>query len=67
LRRHQNISDEFLVKIGEKKPVSLSMIKCHGNLVTSTGLRELFRHCAENLEVRLSSYLLLGPVSYVEL
>ena len=50
LTRHQDINDQFLEKIGAKKPVSLSMIKCHGNLVTSSGLRELFRRCAENLE-----------------
>ena len=54
LTRHQDINDQFLEKIGAKKPVSLSMIKCHGNLVTSSGLRELFRRCAENLEVQLS-------------
>ncbi|CAB3985093.1 F-box LRR-repeat 7 [Paramuricea clavata] len=50
LRRNQNINDEFLEKIGSKKPVSLSLIKCRGNLVTSSGLRELFRRCADNLE-----------------
>ena len=55
MRRNHNINDEFLEKIGSKRPVSLSLIKCHGNHVTSSGLRELFRRCAEKLEVGLSS------------
>lgn len=50
LNRNQNMCDEFLEKIGSRKPVSLSLIKCRGNQVTSSGLRELFRRCAENLE-----------------
>lgn len=59
LKRKQNISDEFLKKIGAKRPVSLSLIKCHGNLVTSSGLRELFRRCADNLEVGLGTVCFL--------
>lgn len=53
LKKNQNMCDDFLEKIGSRKPVSLSLIQCRGNLVTSTGLRELFRRCSENLEVRL--------------
>ena len=51
LEKNHNMCDEFLEKIGSRKPVSLSLIRCRGNLVTSRGLRELFRRCAENLEV----------------
>ncbi|XP_046860383.1 uncharacterized protein LOC124453627 isoform X2 [Xenia sp. Carnegie-2017] len=50
LTRNHSINDETMEKIGAKKPISLSFIKCRGNDVTANGLRELFRRCAASLQ-----------------
>ena len=59
--RHITISktdtlwNDWLEKIGEHKPVSLSILKCRGEKVTRDGLRGLFRACADSLQVKYST------------
>ncbi|XP_041466319.1 uncharacterized protein LOC121416865 [Lytechinus variegatus] len=46
----RDLTDFYLTHIGEKHPVSLTLHKCRGNLVTENGLRNLFRSCADSLQ-----------------
>lgn len=45
------VKDDWLIQIGLRCPVSLSLIQCRGDAVTANGLRELFRECADSLKV----------------
>eukprot|EP00057_Strongylocentrotus_purpuratus_P001885 XP_003723417.1 PREDICTED: uncharacterized protein LOC100889573 [Strongylocentrotus purpuratus] len=47
---NRDLTDFYLTYIGEKHPVSLTLHKCRGNLVTENGLRNLFRSCADSLQ-----------------
>ncbi len=51
LRKRNDLSDEILAKIGQKRPISLTISQCHSNMVTEGGLRDLFRNCGESLQV----------------
>ena len=51
LKQNNNITDEWLHAIGMHRPVSLTISQCHGDKVTATGLRDLFRNCSDSLEV----------------
>eukprot|EP00794_Sanderia_malayensis_P016605 gene16605-18291_t len=50
LRKRNDLSDETLGKIGQKRPISLTIAQCHSDKVTEGGLRELFRNCADSLQ-----------------
>ena len=52
LRRSHTVTDAGLAEIGHKQPRSLSLLQCQGRAVTNNGLRELFRQCADSLQVR---------------
>lgn len=51
LKKRHDLYDDWLVEIGKKKPLSLILEHCHGDHVTANGLRELFRDCADSLQV----------------
>ena len=53
------MTDQSLSEIGKRRPQSLSLIQCHGNKVSAQGLRELFRHCAESLQVSVCVFVCL--------
>ena len=53
LRNSSSVCDSWLSEMGKHRPTSLSLIKAEGEQVTSEGLRELFRQCADSLQVRL--------------
>jgi len=49
--RKKRLSDSWLCEIGRRQPSSLELIQCRGDAVTPTGVRELFRQCADSLQV----------------
>jgi len=49
--KNKQLTDDWLTVIGRRQPSSLELIKCRGDAVTPTGLRELFRQCADSLRV----------------
>ena len=49
--KKKTLTDNWLAQIGRHQPASLTFIQCRGDQVTASGLRELFRQCAESLEV----------------
>ncbi|XP_041367285.1 uncharacterized protein LOC121381927 [Gigantopelta aegis] len=50
VRKKFTISDEWLMQIAGRHPVSLALIQCHGENITAKGLRDLFRETASNLK-----------------
>ena len=57
LRKKQRVSDSWLSEIGKHAPQKLSLIQCQGEKVTANGLRELFRQCADSLQVCYFQFL----------
>ena len=51
MRKRDDVTDKMLSSIGAKHPSSLTLQQCSGS-VTSGGLRDLFRQCADCLVVR---------------
>ena len=58
IKKNRNITDEWLCAIGKHRPLRLTLSQCHGNKVTTKGLRELFRSCSDTLEVMLHNCFL---------
>lgn len=50
LKKRHDLSDDWMVEIGRKRPQRLILEYCHGDYVTANGLRELFRDCADCLQ-----------------
>ncbi|KAL5007482.1 hypothetical protein ScPMuIL_016288 [Solemya velum] len=50
IRKNHDLNDDHLVQIGKRHPVSLALIRCHGDNISSRGLRVLFSDCANNLK-----------------
>ena len=51
VKKNNNITDEWLHIIGQRRPVSLTISQCRSDKVTAKGLRDLFRNCCDSLEV----------------
>jgi len=49
--KKRRVTDSWLIEIGRRQPASLELVQCHGDAVTPTGLRELFRQCVDSLQV----------------
>ena len=49
--KKKRLTDSWLSVIGQRQPSSLELVQCRGDAVTPTGLRELFRQCADSLQV----------------
>jgi len=49
--KKKRLTDAWLCEIGRRQPTSLELVQCRGEAVTPTGLRELFRQCADSLQV----------------
>ena len=49
--KKKTIKNEWLTEIGRRRPVSLAMIQCHGDVVTDDALRDLFKEVAPKLKV----------------
>ena len=58
----RQVTDFWLTQIGERHPVSLSITQCHGNIVTENGLRNLFRSCADSLQVKQMKFVIIFGV-----
>ncbi|PFX24613.1 F-box/LRR-repeat protein 7 [Stylophora pistillata] len=50
VKKNNNITDEWLQIIGQRRPVSLTISQCRSDKVTAKGLRDLFRNCSDSLE-----------------
>ncbi|XP_064634992.1 uncharacterized protein LOC135492433 [Lineus longissimus] len=50
IRNKSNLHDDHLDEIGSRSPLSICLIQCLGDNITSRGLRNLFRHCADTLQ-----------------
>lgn len=51
MTKRQDLSDDMMDVIGQRQPISLSLIQCHGNNITASGLQRMFQHCGSHLEV----------------
>ena len=49
--RKKTLKDDWLREIGKHAPVNLSLMQCHGDHVTNSGLRDMFRDCSDSLQV----------------
>ena len=53
IKKNNSLTDNILDKIAQKYPSSLTITQCNGKRVTVEGLRNLFRTCADSLQVFL--------------
>jgi len=52
--KKKRLTDSWLSVIGQRHPSCLELIQCRGDAVTPAGVRELFRQCADTLQVPLT-------------
>ncbi|OWF51484.1 uncharacterized protein LOC110449096 [Mizuhopecten yessoensis] len=50
VKKKHHLTDDSLGQIGKRHPVSLAFIQCHGDSITTRGLRDLFRECGDSLK-----------------
>ncbi|XP_071957046.1 uncharacterized protein [Antedon mediterranea] len=46
----KELTDDWLIQIGEKHPTDISLLQCNGSKVTEDGLRTMFRTCSKSLK-----------------
>lgn len=51
VKKKNNLTDNVFAAISRKRPSRLTVTQCNGKMVTMEGLRQLFRSCADTLEV----------------
>ena len=51
IKKHKGLSDEILMQIAKKSPISLTITQCQSKKVTEQGMRKFFQSCGENLVV----------------
>ncbi|ESO84704.1 hypothetical protein LOTGIDRAFT_168574 [Lottia gigantea] len=49
VKKQHAITDEWLDQISKRHPISLALIQCHGDLITSNGLKQMFKQCSHTL------------------